>query len=203
MAIDLMVHSTKSIPKSLKIMMMKKKNVILSLCAIMIAFSACSPDLRPFTSSMLKEGGWGDGELKKIQFYLSDDLIIQRQLTEGSSEITSGKIKIVRGEKLEEIRIPRGTPGVFLFKAKENNFAVSFDATSDKRFLMFGPNPKLSGRYVLLASEWQSRQGKVQYDSKSYYTTEGSALANLMVDFRKIRQREVQSEVARGRKVNQ
>jgi hypothetical protein len=108
----------------------------------------------------------------------------------------------VRGEKLEEIRIPRGTPGVFLFKAKDNNFAVSFDATSDKRFLMFGPNPKQSGRYVLLASEWQNRQGKVKYDDKAYYTTDESALANLLVDFRKISQREVQTEVARGRKVN-
>jgi hypothetical protein len=183
--------------------MMKKATFIMSVLAITIAFSSCAPDLRPFTSNMLKEGGWGDNELKKIQFYLSEDLVIQRQLTEGTSEITSGKIKIVRGEKLEEIRIPRGTPGVFLFKAKENNFAVSFDATSDKRFLMFGPNPKQSGRYVLLASEWQSRQGKVQYDNKSYYTTDGSALANLLVDFRKISQREVQTEVARGRKVNQ
>jgi hypothetical protein len=183
-------------------MIMKKESFILSMLAIMIAFGACSPDLRPFTNSMLKEGGWGDSELQKIQFYLSGDLVIQRQLNEGTSEITSGKIKIVKGEKLEEIRIPRGTPGVFLFKAKDNHFAISFDARSDKRYLMFGPNPKMNGKYVLLASEWQDRQGKVKYDNKSYYTTDNSAFTNLMVDFRKIHQREVQSEVARGRKVN-
>lgn len=187
---------------SKKIKAMKKTQIILQLMAIAFAFTSCSPDLRPFTSNLLREGGWNDNDLKKIQFYLSDDLIIQRQITEGSSEITAGKIKIVKGEKLDEVRIPRGTPGVFMFRGKDNHFAVSFDSNSDKRFLMFGPNPKAQGRYVLLASEWQDRQGKVRYADKFYYTTETSALANLMVDFRKFRQREVTSETARGRKVN-
>ena len=163
---------------------------------------SCSPDLRPFTRNILQEGGWGDNDLKKIQFYLSDDVVIRRNLTEGSSEITSGTIKIVKGEKVEEVRIKRGTPGVFLFRAKEDNFAIGFDGSSDKRFLMFGPNPKQRGSYVLLASEWKDRQGKVRYDDKFYYTDEGGTWANLLVDLKKVRKIEVNSSTARGRKVD-
>jgi hypothetical protein len=184
---------------------MKKITIIKNLFmgfTILSILSSCSPELRPFTSKLLTEGSWSDNELKKIQFYLSDDIVINRVLTEGSSEITSGSIKIVKGEKIEEVRIPRGTPGVFLFRAKEDNFAIGFDANSDKRYLMFGANPKKQGTYVLLASEWKDRQGKVRFDDKFYFTDTNSAWANLMVDLRKIRKVEVASRTVKGRRVD-
>jgi hypothetical protein len=181
---------------------MKRIIQCLGILGIAIALQSCGPELRPFTRNVLQEGGWSDNDLKKIQFYLSDDVVIRRNLTEGSSEITSGTIKIMKGVKVEEVRIRRGTPGVYLFKAKEDNFAIGFDGSSDKRFLMFGPNPKQRGTYVLLASEWKDRQGKVRYDDKFYFTDEGGALANLLVDLKKIKKVEVNSSTVRGRKVD-
>jgi hypothetical protein len=181
---------------------MKRVLQFFSIMAVIALTISCSPELRPFTKNILQEGGWGDSDLKKIQFYLSDDVLIRRNLTEGSSEITSGTIKIVKGEKVEEVRIKRGTPGVFLFRAKEDHFAIGFDGSSDKRFLMFGPNPKQRGTYVLLASEWKDRQGKVRYDDKFYFTDEGGTWANLMVDLTKIRKVQVASSTVKGRKVN-
>ncbi len=170
--------------------------------ALILCLASCSPELRPFTSNILREGNWSDSELPKIQFYLSDDIIIRRKLTEGSNEISSGgSIKVFKGEKVEEVRIPRGTPGVFLFRAKDDHFAVGFDATNDKRFLMFGANPKRQGSYVLLASEWKDRYGKVRYDDRFFFADEQSAMAMLLVDFRKFRKVEVNSKTERGRKV--
>jgi hypothetical protein len=169
--------------------------------SLMFFMSSCSPQLSTFNSKMLKEGKWSDNELKRIQFYLSDDIVIYRKVTEGASEITSGQIKIVRGEKIEEVRIKAGTPGVFLFRAKEENFAIGFDQGSDKRYLMFGPNPKRADSYVLLASEWENRAGKVRYDDKFYFTNSESALASLMVDYSKIRRQEVSTNTAGGRRV--
>lgn len=171
-------------------------------CALILFLSSCSQELRPFTSNILREGNWSDTDLHKIQFYLSDDIVIRRKLTEGSNEISSGgSIKVFKGEKVEEVRIPRGTPGVFLFRAKDDHFAVGFDASTDKRFLMFGPNPKRQGSYVLLASEWKDRFGKVRYDDRFFFTDEQSALAMLLVDFRKFKKIEVNSKTERGRKV--
>ena len=180
---------------------MKKLINLFSACVLVFLMSSCAKELRPFTANILREGNWSDTELQKIQFYLSDDIVIRRKLTEGSSEITSGTIKIVKGEKMEEVRIPHGTPGVFLFRAKDDHFAIGFDGSSDKRYLMFGPNPKQRGTYVLLASEWQDRQGKVRYDDKFYFSNPDAAWANLMVDVKKIKHVEVSSNTVKGRKI--
>jgi hypothetical protein len=181
---------------------MKKEFKFLILVLIIISSTACSPELRPFTSNLLQEGGFKESDLKKIQFYLSDDIVIQRRLTEGVSEISSGAIKIVKGEKVEEVIIRRGTPGVYLFKSNNENFAIGFDEKSNKRYLMFGPNPKRRGIYVLLASEWKDRTGKVRYDDKFYFTDERSAIASLMIDLRKVKRIEVATHTARGRRVD-
>lgn len=181
---------------------MKKAINFFSAFMLIFLLASCSKELRPFTSNILQEGKWSDTELQKIQFYLSDDIVIRRKLTDGSSEISSGgSIKVFKGEKVEEVRIPRGTPGVFLFRAKDDHFAIGFDASTDKRFLMFGANPKRQGSYVLLASEWKDRYGKVRYDDRFFFTDEQSALATLLVDFRKFRKVEVNSKTERGRKV--
>jgi hypothetical protein len=181
--------------------MKKQAFKIIALVCVLTAIG-CSRELRPFTSNILQEGGWSDSDLQKIQFYLSDDIVIRRNLTEGASEITSGTIKMVKGRKVEEVRIKRGTPGTFLFRANKDNFAIGFDANSDKRFLMFGANPKKQGSYVLLASEWKDRLGKVRYDDRFYFAEEQSAWAGLLVDLRKIHKVEINSRVENGRKVN-
>ena len=75
---------------------------------------------------------------------------------------------MVDGRKVEEILIKEGTPGILIFQPKENRFAVSFDASGDDSFLMFGPNPKVGNRYVMLASDWNRKTGKVTYEGKQY-----------------------------------
>ena len=181
---------------------MKKQSLRIIAFLLVITAIGCSPELRPFTTNILQEGGWSDSDLQKIQFYLSDDIVIRRNLSEGTSEITSGTIKIVKGVRVEEVRIRKGTPGTFLFRADKNHFAIGFDAASDKRYLMFGANPKRQGSYVLLASEWKDRLGKVRYDDRFYFAEEESAWAGLLVDLKKIQKVEINSRVERGRKVN-
>lgn len=175
----------------------------LSILFLSVFFlSSCSPRLSPFTQRLYSDYNWSDSELKRIQFYVSDDIVLHREAKRGKSEIISGEIKIVDGRRVEEVVIRKGTPGVLLFKPKENRFAVSFEEGSDERFLMFGPSPKASGRYVLLASDWNKRKGKVTYDGKTFTTPSNSAFAALMVDLKKINQVSVKSRQARGRKID-
>lgn len=168
----------------------------------LLFLSACSPKLSPFSQSLIDQNGWSEEELKEIQFYLSDDVVLRRDFTRGSSKIVSGEIKMVNGRQVEEIRIPEGTPGILLFQPKSNRMAVSFEDGKDARFLMFGPNPKRRKQYVLLASDWQNRRGKVQYDGRTYYTDSESALATLMVDLKRSGKTSVRTRSAKGRKVN-
>ena len=67
---------------------------------------------------------------------------------------------------------------------------------------MFGPNPKRKNTYVLLASDWSNRRGKVKYDGKTYYTSSSGAMAALLVDLKKSGKTSVRTRSAKGRKVN-
>ncbi|MCP3928331.1 MAG: hypothetical protein GY705_04450 [Bacteroidetes bacterium] len=169
----------------------------------MILFlTACSPTLSPFTQRLYDQNRWNDNELRQIQFYLSDDVVLRRELSGGSAEIVTGKIKVVDGRRIEEVTFRRGTPGILLFRPKGNRFAISFEDGSDQRFLMFGPNPKLDDRYVLLASEWKKKRGIVTYEGKKYSVHANDALANLVVDLKKVREVSVRSRTAKGRMVD-
>ena len=48
---------------------------------LIVFMSSCSHQLRPFTSNVLQGGRQSDSEHGKIQFYLSDEIVIRRNLT--------------------------------------------------------------------------------------------------------------------------
>lgn len=164
-------------------------------------FSACSPTLTPFSREIYESQNWTDNDLKRIQFYLSDDLTIYRNIEENQGfKITGGEIKIRNGRKVEQIRFRRGTPGVFLFRPKDDHFAVSFESKDDTHYLMFGPNPKRGGEYQLLASEWDRRTGKVTYAGEKFLT-ESDAIPRLLVNLKREGSYKRQDRTASGRKV--
>lgn len=171
------------------------------LLGLGLLFNSCSPNLSPFTQKLYEDNNWSETELRKIQFYLSDDIVLYRELTGGKSEIVEGEIKIVNGRKRDQITFRRGTPGVFLFSPKTNRFAVSFENGGDDRYLIFGPNPKVANRYVLLASDWNRRQGTISYAGQTWTADANDAYTTLMVDLRRLQQTDVSTRVAGGRKV--
>lgn len=178
------------------------KNLIrLSAFFILLGTIGCGPTLIPFTQKLYDENRWSESDLKHIQFYVSKDIILWREATEGSSKITQGKIKVVNGRRVEELRIRRGTPGVFIFSPKDDRFAISFESDSDQRYLMFGPNPKRQNTYVLLAADWKGTTGSVSYDNTTYYTDANSGMAALMVDLDRNVHTSYKSRVAKGRTI--
>ncbi len=168
---------------------------------VLLLTNACAPQLSPFTQKLYDENNWSESELKKIQFYLSEDVVLRRNLRSGSSEIVEGEIKMVDGRKVEEILIRKNTPGILLFSPKEKRLAVSFESGKNDRFLMFGPNPKVRNHYVLLASDWDKRKGKITYDDKEYYTSGQNAFAGLLVDLKRTRKVKVKSRTLGGREL--
>ena len=180
---------------------MKKSNLFFAFALGLLTLTSCTSKLTYFTEDLYEEQGWSEDQLKQIQFYISKDIRLKRELTGGSSEIISGKIKVEDGRKIEEVVIPKGTPGAFLFSPKKERFAVSFEADGDKRYLMFGPSPKYSDRFVLLASEWKRKHGRVNYDGKSWRISSEDAYAALLVDMKKVTKVDVNSRTAKGRKI--
>lgn len=173
-----------------------------ALSFIILFLTSCAPALKYYTKDIHDDSRWSDSELSKIQFYISNDIFLWRDISKGESVITNGKIKMVDGREVEEVIIKNGTPGAFLFSPQKNHYAIGFDANDDTKFLIFGPSEKVNGRYVLLAKDWDRRFGKVTYGDKVYRTTNESAFAYLMVNVDKTRSIKVSSTKASGRKVD-
>jgi hypothetical protein len=179
---------------------MKKYTMPTLVLLSLVIFSSCN-SLSYFTQDMQEKYRWSEEELKKIQFYLSRDIVLRRELSDGSADIISGRIKVKDGRRIEEVVIRKGTPGAFVFSPKSERFAVSFEENDDN-YLMFGPNPKYSDRYAVLASEWKRNSGEVTYAGKKWRVSSDAAYAALMVDLRKISDYDVKSRVVKGRKVD-
>lgn len=162
--------------------------------------SSCGPTLKPFTKSLYEEYDWSERDLQNVQFYLSNDIVLTRKATGYETSIKEGKIRVKEGKKVEKVVIKRGTPGVIVFIPKKNRFAVSFDK-DDNKFLMFGPDRKAQGRFVLLAQDWEKNRGELTYNNERYFTTSESALAHLMVDIKAAAKVRYSKEKATGRTV--
>lgn len=158
-------------------------------------------NLVPYTDAIKTKYNLTDEQLKHLQFYVSDPIVLQRKITaENSTQVTEGKIKIVNGEKVEEIVVPTGTKGV-LVKNDAGKFEISFEK-DDSYYLRFGTNPNRYQSYVLLASDWKGKIGTVTYAGNKYYTSPESADAVLLIDLRKISNYQKDARVAKGRKAN-
>ncbi|MDF1698702.1 MAG: hypothetical protein P1U56_22810 [Saprospiraceae bacterium] len=179
---------------------MKFTKIVFAFASFLFIFSSCSPTLRPFTDNIYDEFGESKEMLSKVQFYLSSDIVLYRDFGESQSRVVDGKIRIVDGRKIEEVVFRKGTPGVFVFSPKRDRIAISFEQNDDN-YLMFGPNQKVGGRFVLLAKEWKRKRGKVTYANKTWLTTDDSAYANLMVDLEKARKNRISKKTVSGRRI--
>ncbi len=177
------------------------KSSMIALAAL-LTLSSCTSKLRYFTQDLYQEYQWTDDELERIQFYVSEDIVLRKKYSGENARISDGKIKVVDGSKVEEVIIEAGTPGVFVHSPKRGRFAISFDSRDESKYLMFGPNPKANGKFVLLAKDWDRRWGQITYGDQTYETSSASAYAALMVDIKHAKKVSVKSTRARGNTVN-
>lgn len=173
---------------------------LLFLFAALAFLSSCSPQLSVYTKELHESLSLSDDEMRKVQFYLSREIVLERAYDLEEAQIKDGRITISREKELEKIRIPANTPGVAVFSPDGSRLAISFDAHSDEEFLMFGPNPRKGNRYTLFASEWGRDSGVVTYGGRQYRTQSGAQLTNLMVELRALNRQKVDSRTVRGRR---
>lgn len=174
---------------------------LFSIMTLGILFlTSCSPTLSYFTQDLYEDNRWSGEELQQIQFYLSDDIVLYRDLSDSESKISRGKVILKNGRKVEEVTFKKGTPGIMTFHPKSNRLGVSFEEDDDK-FLMFGPNPKAGDRYTLLAKDWNRKVGKITYDNRTYNISSTDAFTALMIDLERVRNTDVNNRTARGRRI--
>ncbi len=172
---------------------------LLALLGLVMLLSSCG-SLTPFTKDLYSDLDLRENTVKKVQFYLSKDLVLYKEIGSEQASVENGKIRLKEGTKVQEIVIRKNTPGVVIFMPKEDRFAVCFDK-DDENFLMFGPNERYNSKFTLLGKEWNKQVGKVTYGGEVYYTSTRNVMASLLVNVNKIRKSSVKRKTTVGRKV--
>lgn len=102
----------------------------------------------PFTHELRTEHGLTDDEVKNLQFYVSHDITLRREVESGGRKVTPGhKLLLISGKQIEEVVIPAKTPGVAV-KVGPRAIAVSFQPGTAMVFTVKGSRLALENGFL-------------------------------------------------------
>ncbi|MFT4544174.1 MAG: hypothetical protein ACI9UR_002291 [Bacteroidia bacterium] len=178
------------------------------LTLFIITLSSCSINrmlLTVDTKQQLEKAGV---DIKQVQFFNSDEIILARQLNKEEINVAEGKVRIENGKHIEEIIIPANTPGICELN-NEKTLKVSFDA-GDGKTIPFLVEKKgtivTAGSYFKIgAKKWVrtsrgKKIGKLDYEGEIYNIVRG-ADSRLMIDKAVLNRVKRDTHVAKGRKL--
>ncbi|HXB91717.1 MAG TPA: hypothetical protein VNU72_05490 [Puia sp.] len=120
----------------------------------------------PFTRDLKQKLDVDNIDLKEIQFYVDQKIVLNRNL--GSQDITvkNGVVKQSNGKYINEVVIPSLTPGICT-GTDFDRLLVSFEKGNS--YLAFGPgSANNANNYVLYGTEWKLGTALVSYDAEKF-----------------------------------
>ena len=175
--------------------MIKKFISIYGLLAILI-LGSCNSTIY-FTQDMRNSLTANDLRIEDVQFYTSKKLILKRNLSFDETKIARGEIKFENGQYVEEIIIPKNTPGVAV-DYNSRRIDVSFEQGYN-RDLSFALNGE--ELYQITALDWENDYGKIKYDTLVYFMKPGGDEALLKVKNDNIYNYQRNKRVLKGRTI--
>jgi hypothetical protein len=166
--------------------------------AAIIMFASSCKNLVPYTDALKTQHGWSIEQVEHIQFILSDEIVLERQLVTDIEDHISGKVVSRNGQRYEEVYFKKGLKIGLIGITDNGNYIMRCDI-KEGHTLTFGVNPNKGGKFVLLASDWVDKKGKVHYNGIEYFTTNSSV--HLLIDLRRKIDYEDDYKKARGFKV--
>lgn len=154
---------------------MKKK--ILWIVMLAITFGSCSNKII-FTNSIKQKLHNKDLNIKEVQFYNSDKIILTRNIPYDEAKVLDGEIKFENGQYVEEIIIKKETPGICR-SDKDMELGISFEQGQNK-VIYFKLN-KITNCYIIDLEKKASNTYKVIYDSLIYKLSPGSENTKLLI----------------------
>lgn len=183
--------------------------VILSLSSTIFLFScgssrkAARNNYVPFTHDLKQRLEKENIDLKQVQFYIDQKLILSRNLGDQKAEVTSGVVKLENGKYINEVIVPAFTPGVCDTMISDR-LMISFEKGNND--LAFGQGSGITFTdYVLYGTEWRNGTAAVTFDSNKFRARCGTcsdvAMATLLVRKKEIDKFERKTRTLKGRKV--
>ena len=166
-----------------------------------MAFVSCAPKV-PFTQGIRDKYKLSEQELKSIQFYTSDIIILKRgEMSEKEKDTKEGTLTITGGSKVEQVVIRANTPCIIEQVYDGNRISVSFEDGKNK-YLVFGSLESKNGFYILqVLNDKDTGKRTINYGERLYYATTGSDPVFLVFKIKSLNRFEVDQNVVKGKKI--
>jgi hypothetical protein len=152
-----------------------------------------------FTNSVRKVLESKNIDLAKVQYYIDGDIELEREISKDTAKLASGTVVFQNGKYYQTIRLQRNTPGVCT-AVYPNRLNVSFDNDNNK-YLTFAQTNG-DNYQVINNSITNAKNNIVTYDGVEYKMNIKGATPYLMIKKDFIKNKNSDSRIMKGRKVN-
>ena len=158
----------------------------------------------PFTRELKQRLERDNVDLKQVQFYIDQKVVMSRNLGNEKVEVHSGVVKFSNGEYINEVIVPAFTPGICESTDNEK-LMISFEKGNND--LAFGLGSGYSANeYVIYGFDWKNGSAMVNFDNSRFRarcaTCPDLAMAKLVVRKSEIDRVEKKTRVLQGRTVD-
>jgi hypothetical protein len=176
----------------------------LSIFAILVLMASCATKV-PYTKKIKEEFDLNEDKLKKVQFYSSRMIILERKEQAETTATTgqSGDLVVSSSSLSERIVIPANTKCIFDKFGENGAVLIRFEVGAG-RTITFAERTGAaagSGRFYLQA-DWKGGRGELDYGGAVYFAVSGSESAYLMVKLKQWQRNKRKDRVVRGMKVS-
>jgi hypothetical protein len=175
------------------------------LAAVCFILASCASRI-PFTQEVRQEYRLTDTELKSIQFYISDDVVLHRDVTDSKEVGTDrGTLKVKSGRTIEEVFIKAYTPCV-VQSVMDKKLVLSF-GDGPNELLVFGDISDQGVRfrrghyYAMLAAEFRDGRDVVEFDGKEFYVADPGHPVFLLFKMESIREFQRNTKTVKGKRL--
>jgi hypothetical protein len=120
----------------------------------------------PFTKQLRQRIENNHLDIKKVQFFVDQKLILRRSMGAQKNDIKSGVILFENGQYINEVIIPKNTPGICT-GVTSDGLVVSFEQQNNNS-IEFGPGGLNGSYFTLYARNWSGGMADMTYDNKTY-----------------------------------
>jgi hypothetical protein len=157
----------------------------------------------PYTEQVKEQYSLTEENIRKVQFFTSATIILQRKNAVENQETTDGGALVTNENSVENrIIIPVNTRCVFEKFEANGDIHVRFEVGQNKTLRFAIRKGQTNGRYYLLANNWDANKGgEINYGNLTYYATTDSGSAHLLVVTKKLKKVKRKDRVVKGMKV--
>jgi hypothetical protein len=174
--------------------------ILIALLTVVI-LGGCATKV-PYTTKIKEEFELTPDKLKKVQFYTSEIIILERSDKELIVATTGQSGELVTSERStsERIVIPANRPCLFEQMEDDGTVQIRFEM-GNGRVLRFAERQNISNGRFYLVAQWANGKGELDYGGSVYYAVRQSASAYLMVKLKNWKKTQRKDRVVKGLKI--